>query len=90
MQPQHKISSPRQAGDYAGRDSDCLASLRPSVADLVGSGEILATIIAGGMTGTVADLVRRAERAGWTQREAETAIRSLAREFEGAKGAIFD
>ena len=91
MTPQHAIASPKSAADYPGRDADCLAALRPSVADLsTTSGEPLATVLDGEIPEAFAKLVRRAEQVGWTKEEAEAAVRHLARELEGAKGAIFD
>lgn len=91
MESQHAIQGPQQAGDYAGRDVDCLAALRPSVADLaISSGETLSAAVRGEISGDFAALVRRAEAAGWKGHEAEAAIRRLARELEGAEGIIFD
>lgn len=91
MQHQHAIEPPRQTGNYPGRDADCIAALRPSVADLaVTSPEDLSTAMAGNMSGGFAELAGRAEQAGWQQGEAEAAIRQLAREQEGARGTLFD
>jgi hypothetical protein len=42
------------------------------------------------MTGDLVALAHRAEEAGWSFKEASAAIETLAREYEGAKGAIFD
>ena len=91
MQPQHAISSPQQAGDYPERDMDCLAALRPSVADLATtSADTVSAVMAGDLPEPFAEVARRAEQAGWRRAEAEAAIRHLAREYEGAKGTIFD
>ncbi len=42
------------------------------------------------MTDDLLALAHRAEAAGWTFEEASAAIEELAREYEGAKGTIFD
>ncbi len=91
MQPQHAIEPPRSAGGYPGRDVDCIAALRPSVADLATApDEALPAIFAGGSPPEFVELVRRAEEAGWEPAEADAAIRQLVREQEGARGTIFD
>ena len=91
MQSQHAIEPPRHAAEYSGRDADCLAALRPLVADLaVTSPDGLPAAMAGDMSGDFVELVRRAEDVGWRREETEAAIRQLAREQEGARGALFD
>ena len=91
MQPQHAVEPPRDQAEYSGRDMDCVAALRPSVADLaVAFPEELSGAMAGDMSGEFAELVRRAEEAGWGREEVEAAIRQLAREQEGARGTLFD
>ena len=91
MQHQHAIEPPRQAADYSGRDADGIAALRPSVADLaVAFPEALSAAMRGNLCGEFADLVRRAEAAGWRRDEAEVAIRQLAREQQGARGTFLD
>jgi hypothetical protein len=91
MEARHAISSPERADDYPGRGADCMAALRPSVAELaVTSGDALSTVIKGEMPDSYADLVRRAGEAGWNEDEARDAVRALARELEGVKGAVFD
>ena len=44
----------------------------------------------GELTGELLELAHRAEDAGWAADEASAAIEVLAREYEGAKGTIFD
>jgi hypothetical protein len=91
MNLQHAIEPPRQGGNYPGREADCVAALRPSVADLVFSSPVaLAGAMAGDMSAEFAELVARAGEAGWRRGEAEAAIRQLSREQEGARGTLFD
>lgn len=89
MKPQHAISSPAQDQDYPGRQADCLAALRPSVADIAGSGEPL---LPDGpeMSAPLAILVERVGQAGWSQGETITAIRALGRELQGTSHTMFD
>ncbi|QFI69954.1 hypothetical protein EKH55_5080 [Sinorhizobium alkalisoli] len=44
----------------------------------------------GEMTGELLTLAHEAQGAGWSFDEAREAIEKLAREYEGAKGTIFD
>jgi hypothetical protein len=91
MKSQHAIEPPRQSGDYSGREVDCLAALRPSVADLVlRFPEALAGAMAGDISSQFAELARQAVKAGWQRNEAEASIRRLSREQEGARGTLFD
>ncbi|WEX74269.1 hypothetical protein PYH37_001663 [Sinorhizobium numidicum] len=91
MEHSHAISGPRQASDYPGRQADCVAALRPAVADLATtSQESIVAAIGGELTDDLLALAHRAEKAGWTFEEASAAIETLAREYEGAKGTVFD
>ena len=91
MAESHAISRPQRDTDYPGRQADCMAALRPAVSDLAAtSQDSIVAAIGGEMTGDLVTLARKAEAAGWSFEEAAAAIESLAREYEGAKGAIFD
>ncbi|ASY58347.1 hypothetical protein SS05631_c34330 [Sinorhizobium sp. CCBAU 05631] len=61
------------------------------MADLAAkSQDSIVAAIGGEMTDDLAALAHQAEAAGWSYKEASSAIETLAREYEGAKGAIFD
>ncbi|PDT51755.1 MULTISPECIES: hypothetical protein [Sinorhizobium] len=91
MADSHAISRPQREADYPGRQADCVAALRPAVADLAAkSQDSIVAAIGGEMTDDLAALAHQAEAAGWSYKEASSAIETLAREYEGAKGAIFD
>lgn len=91
MEDSQAISRPRQPSDYPGRQTDCIAALRPAVSDLAAtSQDSIVAAIGGEMTDELLALAHRAEEAGWTLDEASAAIEALAREYEGAKGTIFD
>ncbi|AUX78021.1 MULTISPECIES: hypothetical protein [Sinorhizobium] len=91
MADSHAISRPQRDADYPGRQADCVAALRPAVADLAAkSQDSIVAAIGGEMTDDLAALAHQAEAAGWSYKEASSAIETLAREYEGAKGAIFD
>ncbi|WLS10985.1 hypothetical protein Q9314_19320 (plasmid) [Shinella sumterensis] len=91
MPHQHAIEPPKESADYPGRSADCVAALRPAVADLaIAAPEDLTTTMTTGPAGDFAELVAGAERAGWRADEAQDAIRQLAREQEGARGTLFD
>lgn len=87
----HALASPPRSGDYPGRAQDCLAALRPLVADIATNAPASAVTGAGGDPGSVIDaIVRRAVEAGWREEEARKAAATLAREYEGARGVAFD
>lgn len=87
----HAISRPRALSDYPGREADCVAALRPAVAELAEtSQDSIVAAMGGEMTDDLLALAREAEKAGWRFEEASVAIEKLAREYEGAKGTIFD
>ncbi|MCG5481760.1 hypothetical protein [Sinorhizobium alkalisoli] len=91
MVESHTISAPRHTSGYPGRQADCLAALRPAVADLAASSQDSVVAAMGGeMTGELLTLAHEAQGAGWSFDEAREAIEKLAREYEGAKGTIFD
>jgi hypothetical protein len=91
MEPQHRIEPPQHEARYPGRDADCVAALRPSVAELaVTYPEGLTAAMAGETSRDFAALVQRAVKVGWRPEEAEAAVRRLAREQEGARGTLFD
>jgi hypothetical protein len=91
MAESQAISRPERDSDYPGRQADCIAALRPAVADLAAtSQDSIVAAIGGEMTGDLVALAHDAEGAGWSFKEASAAIETLAREYEGAKGAIFD
>ncbi|MQW88307.1 hypothetical protein [Sinorhizobium saheli] len=91
MDEAQAISQPRGASDYPGREADCIAALRPAVSELAAtSQESIVAAMGGELTGELLELAHRAEEAGWTADEASAAIEVLAREYEGAKGTIFD
>lgn len=91
MKAEHAIPAPQSADAYPGRDADCLAALRPSAAELAVTSQEHVTIIgANELPDELKPLVDRAEQAGWTRKEAEEALRQLARELAGAQGTIFD
>lgn len=91
MVESHAISAPRHASDYSGRQADCIAALRPAVADLAAkSQDSIVAAMGGDMTGDLLTLAHEAEGVGWGFDEARDAIEKLAREYEGAKGTIFD
>ncbi|MGF6178511.1 hypothetical protein ABIE33_006831 [Ensifer sp. 4252] len=87
----HQISAPRREGPYEGREADCVAAMRPGVAEFFTTQpDELASALQGEIREHLAPLARRAEAAGWGVEEVRTALSRLAREYEGAKGAIFD
>lgn len=91
MVESHAISAPRHASDYSCRQADCIAALRPAVADLAAkSQDSIVAAMGGGMTGDLLTLAHESEGVGWGFDEARDAIEKLAREYEGAKGTIFD
>ncbi|MBP2234683.1 aspartokinase [Sinorhizobium kostiense] len=91
MAETHAISRPRALSDYPGREADCVAALRPAVAELAEtSQDSIVAAMGGEMTDDLLALARKAEKAGWRFEEASDAIEKLAREYEGAKGTIFD
>lgn len=91
MDEAQAISPPRRGSDYPGREADCIAALRPAVSDLAAtSQESIVAAMGGELTGELLELAHRAEDAGWAADEASAAIEVLAREYEGAKGTIFD
>ncbi|MCA1439550.1 hypothetical protein I6F07_04795 [Ensifer sp. IC4062] len=91
MEDSQAIPRPRQTSDYPGRQTDCVAALRPAVSDMAAtSQDSIVAAIGGEMTDELLALAHRAEEAGWTFDEASAAIETLAREYEGAKGTIFD
>ncbi len=91
MEESHAISRPQRDSDYPGRQADCIAALRPAVSDLAAtSQDSIVAAIGGEMTGELVALAHKAEEAGWRFEEASAAIETVAREYEGAKGAIFD
>ena len=91
MDEAQAISPPRGGSDYPGREADCIAALRPAVSDLAAtSQESIVAAMGGELTGELLELAHRAEDAGWAADEASAAIEVLAREYEGAKGTIFD
>ncbi|MCZ4091305.1 hypothetical protein [Sinorhizobium psoraleae] len=91
MEETQAISRPQQSSDYPGRQTDCVAALRPAVSELATtSQDSIVAAIGGEMTDELLALAHRAEEAGWTFEEASAAIETLAREYEGAKGTIFD
>lgn len=91
MEKSHAISQPRHSTDYPGRQADCLAALRPAVADLAATSQDSVVAAMGGeLTDALLALAHRAEEAGWKPDEVSAAIEKLAREYEGAKGTIFD
>ncbi|MCA1369624.1 hypothetical protein I6F15_19735 [Bradyrhizobium sp. BRP14] len=91
MEDSHAISPPQQPTEYAGRQADCIAALRPAVSDMAAtSQDSIVAAMGGEMTDELRDLAHKAEDAGWTFKEASAAIEALAREYEGAKATIFD
>jgi hypothetical protein len=91
MEESQAIPRPQRASDYSGRRMDCIAALRPAVSDLAAtSQESIVAAMGGELTDDLLALAHRAEAAGWTFEEASAAIEELAREYEGAKGTIFD
>lgn len=92
----HKISPPRQPGKYEGRAADCTAALRPLVADIAtAEPEALISALNGKINSLEMDtaldsVIEAAKSAGWGSEEIGNAVMRLAREYEGAKGAIFD
>ncbi|MDX0764792.1 hypothetical protein GOD36_21375 [Sinorhizobium medicae] len=91
MEESQAISRPQRPSDYSGRQMDCVAALRPAVSDVAAtSQESIVAAMSGELTDELLALAKRAERAGWTFDEASAAIQELAREYEGAKGTIFD
>lgn len=91
MKESHAIAAPRQPSDYPGRETDCLAALRPAVADLAETTQDgVVAAMSGEFTQEWLALARKAEKAGWGRDEASAAIERLAREYEGAKGTLFD
>ena len=91
MQLTHSIPGPAGREAYGGRELDCVNALRPAVAELAERNkEILAGAMAGEMSEELEALIAAGEAAGWSRQEAEAAIVRLAREYEGAQGAIFD
>jgi hypothetical protein len=92
----HQISSPREPGQYEGRKADCTAALRPLVANIAtAEPEALVAALNGNMNSLEKDtalalVIKAAKSAGWGSEEIGPAVMRLAREYEGAKGAIFD
>jgi hypothetical protein len=87
----HAIPGPLHAFDYPGRQVDCVAALRSAVADLAStSQDSIVAAMGGEITDELLALAHKAEEAGWSFDEACDAIERLAREYEGAKGTIFD
>lgn len=96
MSLSHQISSPREPDQYEGREADCTAALRPLVADIAtAEPEALVAALNGNMDSLEKDtalafVIEAAKSAGWDSEEVGPAVMRLAREYEGAKGAIFD
>lgn len=91
MEESQAISRPQRPSEYPGREMDCIAALRPAVSDLAAtSQDSIVAAMSGELTEELLELAHRAEAAGWTFEEASAAIEALAREYEGAKGTIFD
>lgn len=87
MPPMQSI--PRPDGD-ATLDN-AVESIRPSFDDLVELADVSVEAAAGAeMPEAFVALARRAESMGWTLDVAEAAIRQLAREYLGARGAFAD
>jgi hypothetical protein len=84
MPHQHAIEPPKDS-------ADCVAALRPAVADLaIAAPEDLTATMTTGPAGDFTELLAQAGRSGWRADEADAAIRQLAREQEGARGTLFD
>ena len=52
--------------------------------------ESIAAAIGGEFSDELVDLIGQAKAAGWSEDDAKAAIVQLAREYEGAQGAVFD
>jgi len=91
MQQTHLISSPGRQGAYPERDMDCAIALRPALSELAEQQQdLVAAAIGGNFTTELVGLIEQARAAGWSPDEAKVAIVQLAREYEGAKGTVFD
>lgn len=87
MPPMQSI--PRPDGNLTLENA--VEALRPSFNDLVSLADVSVEAAAGpDMPETFAALARRAESVGWTWDIAEDAIRQLAHEYLGARGAFAD
>lgn len=87
MPPMQSI--PRPDGDATVENA--IEAMRPSFDDLVELADVSIEAAAGPeMPEAFVALARRAESMGWTFEVAEGAIRQLAHEYLGARGAIAD
>ena len=91
MQQTHSISAPDRQGPYPDRELDCAIALRPAFAELAEHRkESIAAAIGGEFSDELIELIWQAKAAGWSEEDAKAAIVQLAREYEGAQGAVFD
>lgn len=91
MTLEHQISAPRREGFYEGREIDCVAAMRPVMAELSTiAPDALVSAQNGQISNHLTPIVREAEAVGWSVDEVRNAVARLAREYEGAKGVIFD
>ena len=91
MPTAHHIAKPRKSGSYPGRESDCAAALRPAMSELaITQPKAVVAALGGTLEGGILELANAAVEAEWNYDEAVAAITRLARECEGAKGALFD
>lgn len=91
MTAEHAITSPQRPGPYEGRGVDCIAALRPSAAELAVTAESPIVVLGDNpIPDELEPLIQRAQQAGWERKEAEAALRVLARELSGAQGTVFD
>ena len=87
MPPMQSI--PRPDGNLTLENA--VEAVRPSFDDLVSLADVSVEAAAGpDMPETFVALARRAESVGWTLDIAEDAIRQLAHEYLGARGAFAD
>ena len=85
------ITPPEQTEYSSDREAACRAALKPSFDEIARRSSVSIAAAAGpDMPPEFADLIRRAENAGWSSEEARSAIRALAHELLGAQGATFD